>query len=282
MDYPIKSINRIQGTGAFAVSVLLVIVLGLVDYYSGHEISFSIFYLIPISLTVYSAGFKYGVAVALISAITWFNADIFSGAEYSNYFIPCWNAVMRLGYFLIHSLLLSRILNAYEEMKKLSFKDSLTGVPNWRCFEDFSKREMAKAKRGNKGLTICYIDIDNFKVINDALGHEKGNGVIKTVAGLINKNLRLSDMVARVGGDEFVILIPESDYGNANEILLRVIDEVREKGGNGGMPVSISMGAVTYKAIHSSVENMVKEADELMYKVKKEGKDNLLHREDNN
>jgi diguanylate cyclase (GGDEF)-like protein len=267
-----KSVVVLAGISAVAI-------LGYLDYVSGYEISFSIFYLIPISFVALLLGFYYGALVSAISAATWFLADTFSGNTYSYELIPFWNAVMRFGYFLLHSFMLTKLTEATAKAKELSIKDALTGLPNWRYFEEFSSRELKKAKRNSKPLTLCYIDIDNFKNINDTMGHDAGNDVLQIIADIFRRNIRPNDMASRIGGDEFVLLLTETDYENSGKVLLRINSGVAETMKTNNWPVTISMGAVTYNTVVRSLEYMLKQTDELMYQVKKSGKNNLLHKQ---
>ncbi|MFH0795568.1 MAG: GGDEF domain-containing protein [Candidatus Omnitrophota bacterium] len=256
---------------------IAVILLGFTDYITGYELSFSVFYLIPISFVTILSGFSSGMIISVLSAATWLIADLTSGAHYSNFLIPYWNTFVRLGYFSLQSFLLSKLLSELIKSKDRSLRDSLTGAPNWIYFEEFSAKEIRKARREKKPLTVVYIDLDNFKGINDTMGHDIGDYLLRTITDIIQSGIRPNDIMARVGGDEFAILLTELDYGNANHVLLRLKDNIIKEMNSNNWPVTISMGAITYRTIPGSIETLIKQTDGLMYSVKNGGKNDLKH-----
>jgi len=259
------------------VGILIVIFLGITDYLTGPELSFSIFYLIPISLATLAAGKYPGFLISLTCAVVWLLADIVSGGHYSQILIPYWNAVVRLGYFCLHTYLLSVLLKTIEREKAMALRDPLTNAANWRFFEEFANREIQRDRRNKRSITIVYFDLDNFKTVNDTLGHDVGDDLLRTVSEITQGSLRPSDMLARVGGDEFALLLPSTDYNGAAAVLKRVRESVLGEMKAHGWPVTMSMGAVTFSTLPSTVGPMLKRADEVMYTVKRGGKNNLVH-----
>jgi hypothetical protein len=114
------------------VSLALVAFLGFTDYVTGEELAFSIFYLVPISIACLLARPLVGVLVSFVSAATWLWADLAAGHVYSRWLIPYWNAATRLGYFLLHTLMLGLLLAFIRGARDLALKDALTGAANWR------------------------------------------------------------------------------------------------------------------------------------------------------
>ena len=142
---------------------IIVAFLGITDYLTGAELSFSIFYLIPISGVTLLAGRGYGIAAALFSAAVWLAADLLGGSRYSHWLTPYWNSAVRTGYFLLHTFLLHGLTEAIRTQKALSRTDPLTGTSNWRYFQECALQEIQRAQRSKKPLTIAYIDLDNSK-----------------------------------------------------------------------------------------------------------------------
>jgi diguanylate cyclase (GGDEF)-like protein len=159
----------------------------------------------------------------------------------------------------------------------MALRDPLTNAANWRFFEDFANREIQRDRRNKRSITIVYFDLDNFKTVNDTLGHDVGDDLLRTVSEITQSSLRPSDMLARVGGDEFALLLPSTDFSGAEAVLRRVRENVLNEMNSHGWPVTMSMGAVTFSTLPSTVGPMLKRADEVMYSVKRSGKNNLIH-----
>ena len=159
--------------------------------------------------------------------------------------------------------------------KELARTDMLTGLANRRAFYEALQVERARATRYGRPMTLVYLDLDNFKRVNDTLGHAVGDELLACVADLLRRTLRASDTVGRLGGDEFALLLPETN-AQAAEALLQKLgsvlgDTMRAK----QWPVTFSMGAAAFLDNPATVEEMIRTADELMYSVKKSGKNRI-------
>ena len=201
---------------------ILTLLLGVVDYLSGFEFSFSIFYLAPIVLVTWRVGRTAGLVFSFLGALTWFVADVASGHLYSSTFIYSWNTVMRLGFFLIISTLLAVLRRELQLQRDLARQDFLTGTANPRHFYDIAQMEIHRVRRHGRPCTAAYIDLDNFKAVNDRLGHLAGDNVLRVVADCLKANVRVTDTVARIGGDEFVLFFPETEQEGARTALTKI------------------------------------------------------------
>lgn len=208
----IKYLSRQPKSFLMVLGISLCIVLGGIDYLTGYEVSFSIFYLLPVFLVAWFVGRRAAIFISILSALIWMLADLTSGHTYSHYAIPFWNSIMRLGFFLMAAYFLAAIRKLLAHVTELSRRDPLTGVANGRYFSELVSVEINRSFRFNRPLTLAYMDIDNFKQINDSLGHSTGDDLLHLVAETIKKNVRSIDIIARLGGDEFAILLPETGY----------------------------------------------------------------------
>jgi diguanylate cyclase (GGDEF)-like protein len=271
MHLLLKYIDKIPKTLIPKIGVLMVIFLGGIDYLTGYEISFSIFYFIPIIFVSWFGKRNHALFISFLSTATWLWADLTSGHRYSHFAIPVWNSTMRLGIFLIGVFSLSAIKTLLEREQTFARIDLLTGAANTRAFNEMAKIEINKSVRFSRPFTIAYIDIDNFKQVNDTLGHSQGDNLLQSVAATIKNNTRTIDMVARFGGDEFAIFLPETNQENAKITITKVQKHLLDFVKNNNWPVTFSIGAVTcYKSCN--LDELIKEADNLMYTVKKAGK----------
>jgi len=258
----------------FLVGIIAVFLIGLTDYATGEEISFSIFFLLPVAITTWFVGRHTGIFFAVISALCLLAADLLGGHRYAHPAIPYWNMMVHFGFFLI--VLIARLKSAMESERILSGVDPLTGAANVRAFRDRARDEIDRSRRYGRSFTLAYLDLDNFKAVNDRFGHSAGDNLLRMVTDIIRKNLRTTDLFARVGGDEFVLLLPETGQESASAVLDKFRDKVTSSLQESEWPVTLSVGAVIYLSPPDSVDAMIQQADNLMYQVKHSGKNRIL------
>jgi diguanylate cyclase (GGDEF)-like protein len=257
------------------VGFALIGVTGIVDYITGYELAFSLFYVIPISFVTWFTNRRLGLVTSLISALVWFSADM--GHPYSSLFIPIWNTIIRLVFFVLITWLLSSLKNSIEHQRELALKDYLTGAVNSRFFDELAQIEINRLQRYEHPFTLAYIDIDDFKYVNDQFGHSAGDEVLRTVVSSIRKQLRKTDVIARLGGDEFVLLLPETNQESAHFVLSKTQGDLLEEMRQNNCPITFSIGVVTCSRAPQTPNELVKIADELMYSVKRAGKNAIKY-----
>jgi len=270
--------GRLPVWAALAVGALMVAVLGVIDYATGSEISFSVFYLAPVLYVTWYGGFRAGFFVALASAAAWGIIDVAAGARYSIWLIPMWNAATRLGFFLVAAWLLQALQKANSRVLALAHTDSLTGLANARSFYDYLEREILRQRRYGSAFTLAYIDLDHFKEVNDGYGHAAGDVVLRSVGMCILATLRESDVVARLGGDEFGVLMPATEAVTANLVLARLQAEISvsmRTSAPGIEGLGATVGAVVFQDAPHSADAAVLAADEAMYTGKRAARGSL-------
>ena len=166
----------------------------------------------------------------------------------------------------------------FEEMEKLAITDSLTGLFNRRYFFAFAENEIERSKRYNKHLSIIMMDIDHFKKINDNFGHQIGDQVLKQIADICLAILRRVDVMCRYGGEEFAVLLPEtevSDAAHAAERMCTAISSLRLKTEKGDVSVSASIGVAEMDKSRGSFEKLLAAADAALYSAKESGRNRV-------
>ena len=252
-----------------ALTLGIVAVLGFLDYWSGFEIAFSFFYLLPIAIAAWYVSFQAGVFVSVVSITIWLVSNRFAGEIYSHEAIRYWNAAIRLILFVSIASLLHNLKIALEHERTLSSTDFLTGIMNSREFHRLARLEILRSLRYQHPLTIAFLDLDNFKQINDDLGHSIGDILLRFVAQTLSKCLREIDYVARVGGDEFAILLPETDDNAARIVINKIQKAIEESCPPNLQKVTMSIGVVSYTQPPQTVDELLDQADTLMYEFKK-------------
>lgn len=270
--------GALQGQSSFArfvTTLSLVALLGAVDYFTGYELSFSIFYLIPVAIGAWYGGGTHSRVLAFLAASTWLSVDLAAGHQYSHPVIPFWNALVRLGFFLITAILLARLRHALQTQVALAEIDSLTGIMNARIFAVRYKIVAELARRHRRTLAIGFVDLDGFKAVNDTLGHSIGDRVLKEVARVISSRIRASDSVARLGGDEFALLL-ETELEGARFLFANVRNDLIALATENSWPIGFSIGVAVFGRPPAECDDAIKFADHLMYRVKAAGKNDIL------
>jgi diguanylate cyclase (GGDEF)-like protein len=257
------------------VSTIATFLISLLNYLSGQEISISIFYLIPIAISTWYCGHRAGIIFSILSAGIWFVADVMSNI-YSNPFAPYMNGLFRLSLFLVTEGLINRTKIFVDIEKSLSRIDSLTGLLNFRGFAEQVEVLFDLAARHGRPLVLAYIDLDNFKKVNDDLGHSEGNIVLQVVGQLITASLRTTDVAGRLGGDEFAIVLPETDEGGAQIVVATLSTALLQAVKKHGWPITLSIGVISFDSPALSLDEALRIADSLMYQAKKRGKNNII------
>jgi diguanylate cyclase (GGDEF)-like protein len=213
----------------------------------------------------------------IFSAITWYFADALSGQTYSYPAIYLWNTLIRFGFFIIVTLLLSALRKQLRTEEIFARTDFVTGAVNTRYFYNLAHMEISRSRRYQHPFTLAYIDLDNFKAVNDRFGHDTGDMVLRTVASVLQHHLRDTDIVARLGGDEYALLLPETGQEAAKVVISKIHSSLMAEMFKNAWPVTFSIGVVTYVSAPHTVENVVKIADELMYSVKSGTKNGIRY-----
>ena len=267
--------KRNRSVALYAV-ILLALLIGYLDYATGFEISLSFLYLIPIALATWYVNTKTGHVVMWVSTVAFMVSNWAAGETYSMEIIRYWNGFTRLVVFLLVIWLLQEFKHALTHERMLSQTDHLTGIANAREFYQQAEAELARINRYRRPVSLAYIDLDGFKQVNDRFGHRAGDHLLRCVAQTFQETVRKTDVVGRLGGDEFAIILPNTGRAGATFIMLRLTHAFQQLMVQMQMDVTLSAGVVSFRSPPDSVDEMIHQADLLMYEAKAKGKNDVL------
>lgn len=269
--------HALSKTSWAIIGFSLIPVVCFFDIFTGDEVICTLFYLIPIAIITWFFSRLLGIVTAILNAFAWAFADIMSGHVYLHIAIFYWNSIVVFGIFLVVVLLLSGLKNSLEHEKALARTDYLTGVLNRRSFIDFLQIEIERSRRYKHPFSIAYVDLDNFKTVNDQLGHSEGDLVLRTVTNQARIQLRTTDICARLGGDEFAFLFPETGQEMVRIIISKLQFFLLGEMQKNKWPVTFSIGVLTCINAPHKVDEIIEFIDSLMYAAKNEGKNAIKY-----
>lgn len=252
-----------------------VVLISAIDFLSGLEIRTFPLYYAPVSLAAWQFGRSGAVAAAVLSAAGWLVSNQFAGLEFSHPAIWAVNTLVQGASFAIVGVLVASLHATLVRERALHRIDPLCQVLSRGAFYEESDRLTGLCRRGRRPVTLAYLDLDDFKAINDRQGHQAGDDVLRKVGAALCSSIRTSDLAARLGGDEFAVLLPELGPAEARQALNRLRDAITESVHASACPVTVTVGAATFMPVPDDLESMVRIADSIMYSAKREGKDRV-------
>jgi len=236
---------------------------------------FGILYTIPVLLVTWTEGLAWGIVFAVATtvfreAIAWVQMPADTPM--------LWRVMNGLAYLAVLGVAmagLQTLRRSQAQLARLVTQDSLTHVLNARAFADRLGQELDRNRRYPRPLALMYMDLDNFKVINDTHGHQTGDAVLRLVADAMRSSVRQADVVGRLGGDEFAVLMPETDAPLADAAAKRLVVGLRTVF-KGTPTVTASIGVVSCTVTDASTDDLLRRADQAMYDAKKSGKDRVV------
>jgi len=272
------ALRRVPRWAILTGSLAMTAAVAWMDYQAGSGLQIAVFYLPPIVAIAWHLGRTPGVAYAVFttllrSVLDWKARPAGTGTQFL-----LWNSAAQFLFFLFIAALVSILAEQTVELRALAREDPLTGIPNRRAFFGALDRAVEWSRRQGMSWVLAYLDVDNFKRINDTLGHAAGDVVLQRVARTLREGTRRVDVVARLGGDEFALLLPETDAARAETVINKLLTLLDEAMAITGWEVSFSIGVITFVTPPDSVDTAVAMADACMYRVKARGKAGALFR----
>ena len=260
------------------LSLLFSLVIAAVAFITAKFIYLEPFLVLPIVFASWYGSNRAGVLLALISSVVlavsreWLSASNFSVES------VIYDGVSHFIAYSILAILITNFRSVHRVEVVAADTDNLTGLHNPRSFYVELANELLRSKRFKRIFSLAYIDIDNFKNINDSLGHPIGDELLMEVANCLNSSLRATDTVSRLGGDEFVCLLPETGKKDAKYLFSKLKKLLSERMQSHSWPVSFSIGVVTFETLPRDAKQAISIADDLMYSVKNDKKNDTVYK----
>jgi len=174
---------------------------------------------------------------------------------------------------------LEKIKLLQAELEEQAVRDPLTCLFNRRYFQETLEREIARAKRENMPVGIIVMDLDRFKQVNDSFGHRAGDNFLREIGNLLMRNIRREDAACRIGGEEFVIIMPGASIevtGQRAELIRSLTEALRVADTEAGFNITMSVGISAYPSLGTSGEEILIQADRALYQAKKNGRNQVV------
>ena len=268
-------LSRLPPKAVALIGVLGILAVGVIDYISGVEVRVVPLYYLPLSVVAWQLGRRTVVAAAVLCAFCWMGANYLAGQRFSSTGVWVFNVLMQGLSCAVVGLLIVALRGAVAHERAVSRTDVLTSLLNARNFYEDAARVLALSRRKRHPVALAYVDLDNFKSVNDNLGHRAGDDLLRAVGAIILSSMRKSDVAARLGGDEFVVLLPETGPEEARVACERLRTLVAERFSRDAWPVTASVGGVAFLAVPDTVDVMVHVADTRMYAAKAAGRNRV-------
>lgn len=268
--------ERPAGPALILLLAATVLVIGLADYFTGPYVFISIFYAAPLLGVTWRYGRRPAFALALL--ITGYRVLLYGyfGPSQFSFPILLWNLSAELAFFALTIHLASRLQDTLATLQRLALVDPLTGAANRRAFYEHTDRAIEQALISGLPITIAYLDVDDFKLVNDRYGHTIGDRVLCELVVATQGMLRPGDVLARLGGDEFALVLPETGWADAAQVALTLQMRLGQAMAELALPVTCSIGVLTTEAAPESADQLLSRADAVMFAAKRMGKDALV------
>jgi diguanylate cyclase (GGDEF)-like protein len=260
---------------AALIAVVGILLAGWVDFATGIEMRVYPLYFAPLSVAAWFAPRLATAAIALFAAIVWGCSNFAAGLNFTHAWIWAWNLAAQACAFLTVGLLIGRLRARSERERELARVDPLTGLANRRGFVEAAPLLLAECQRHDRLAALAFLDLDDFKQVNDLLGHKMGDQVLAAIGGTLRREVRACDLAARLGGDEFVLFLPDTAPHGVGAVLSRMRAALQAELSAGGWHVGVSVG-VAFSRRGESLEQFMARADALMLDVKRAGKGVVL------
>lgn len=253
-------------------TLLSIIFIGYLHFIVGPSFEFHLFFLLPIILACWFTGLFFCCFVFCLTVLSWTLSDYLLAGSNIEPLPFLFNSTIHALILAYITYLLRYIRHLLIRESQLAREDSLTKIPNRRSFYESGEIAFSTGHRQQLPVTIIFIDVDSFKSINDTYGHKIGDKLLFEAAQVMNQHVRKNDVLGRIGGDEFCLILLNVEKEQAHSYATNLKEKLAEKMYQHQWQTTFSMGIVTYRVTPPDFLNTIEQADRLMYEVKINGR----------
>jgi diguanylate cyclase (GGDEF)-like protein len=258
------------------IAISSVFLIGYLHYIAGPLFEFHLFFFIPIIIASWFTSQFFSYLILLLVIVSWTIGDYLIVKGTVNLMSFAFNALMHALIIIYLNYLLGYIRQLLIKESQLAREDSLTKIPNRRGFYEYGETAFSTADRHQLPIASIFIDLDDFKSINDTYGHKTGDQLLYETAQVIKDSIRKTDVAGRLGGDEFCIILLNVDSKQAKDFSESLRNKLNEKMQQQGWKTTFSMGIVSYGSAPKNFHHVIQRADNLMYQVKRNGRNGFI------
>ncbi|MFI5182362.1 MAG: diguanylate cyclase domain-containing protein [Thermoanaerobaculia bacterium] len=250
-------------------SLVALLVIGFADFLTPAQVSLAVFNVVPVFVATMRFGRRAGLPLATMSALSWFESEVFHRAARGLPTLLVWDLASRLIFFGVIAELACQLREALELARHEGRTDSLTGLLNRRAFFEQAESALHRSWERFEHLAVAYVDIDDFKTVNDTLGHETGDSLLRALGHALRSSARSGDLVARLGGDEFAVLLPSTGLAETRAVACKLETLIAETLASTGISAGASIGISVLSDEIPNVDALLHAADAAMFHAKR-------------
>ena len=274
---PVATIAPHSFLARIGAAMLILAGIAWLDSYSGPEVQLFVFYLLPILYVTSQIGQRMGIVMCVICVASSVAVGWHDGADVGP--AKAMTAAARLLVSVLVVVGWGRLHKMGQALAELSLTDPLTGLQNRRGCLLRGEAELTRMRRSGECLSLMYIDLDNFKAVNDIQGHKAGDRLLRVTAEVLLQSIRESDAAARMGGDEFVLILPGANSWGGRSLGETIRRGLCQAYRNEGVDASASVGVATFYEAPATFEEALHDADQVMYRTKRANKGEVLQQD---
>jgi diguanylate cyclase (GGDEF)-like protein len=268
-------LNKLSLKQHWAIGVFTLMLIGFLHYSSGALTRIELLCLAPILYITWFIGMEIGLLFSVSSLIVLKATDAMIGRKVLNNADDFWQIVMNLAFFVIITVLFSKLVYVNRQLEQQATKDALTGIFNRNKFNEVLRYETLRALRYKTPLSLIMCDVDHFKRINDSYGHAIGDDVLKDLCVIISTHIRDTDYFARWGGEEFALLVTNTEAGNARILAEKLRVSIQNAPLLAAETITCSFGVAQFLD-SDTVDSFIKHADDRLYQAKNKGRNKVV------